>query len=84
LGNFFGNTNIGEQASSSRSKPVYPSGWNPVDLSTPQRQRATKRQGTKREGDEPEGVPRRIREKSQPMPEPKAKAKSRTKKNPKK
>jgi hypothetical protein len=26
LGNFFGNTNIGEQASSSRSKPVYPSG----------------------------------------------------------
>ena len=79
LGNFFGNTNTGEQASSSTSKQVYPSGLNAVDLSTPQRKRATKRQGTKREGDEPEGVPRRIREKSQPMPETKAEPKAKAK-----
>jgi hypothetical protein len=77
LGSLFGTTNTGEQASSSTSKQVYPSGINPVDLSTPQRKRATRRQGTQREGAEPEGVPRRRREKSQPMPEaePKAKAK---------
>jgi hypothetical protein len=79
LGNFFGNTNTGEQASSSTSKQVYPSGINPVDLSTPQRKRATRRQGTKREGDEPEGVLRRIREKSQPMPEAKAEPKAKAK-----
>ena len=82
LGNLFGTTNTGEQASSSTSKPVYPSGINPVDLSTPQRKRATRRQGTQREGAEPEGVPRRRREKSQPMPEaePKAKAKPKARK----
>ena len=53
---------------------LYPSGLNAVDLSTPEpRKKATKRQGTKREGDEPEGIPRRTREKSQPSAEPKPK-----------
>ena len=79
LSNVFGGR---EQASSSTSKAVYPSGLNPVDLSTPEpkTKRATKRPGTKREGDDPEGVPRRTREKSQPSVEPKAKPKGKSKK----
>ena len=59
------NTSRGEQASSSTSQAVYPTGLNPIELPK-SRQRATTRKGTKREGDEPEGVPRRIRAKSQP------------------
>ena len=75
LSNVFGGRE--ELASSSTSKAVYP-----VDLSTPEpkTKRATKRPGTKREGDEPEGVPRRTREKSQPSVEPKAKPKGKSKK----
>ena len=53
-----------EQASSSTSKPVYPTAINPTTL--PVRTRSTSRKGTKREGDEPEGAPRRIRSNSQP------------------
>ena len=72
MSNVFGSKE--EQASSSTSKAVYPSGLNAIDLSTPEpRKKATKRQGTKREGDEPEGIPRRTREKSQPSAEPKPK-----------
>lgn len=50
-----------EQASSSTSKTVYPTGVNAPPLP---RQRVTERKGTRRETDDPEGVPRRITKKT--------------------
>ena len=81
IDNIFKRPTTEEQASSSTSQPVYPSGLNTVALpKTRARARSSKSPGTKREGNEPESVPRRIRTKSlpptlkdDPKPEPKPK-----------
>jgi hypothetical protein len=70
-----------EQASSSSYQAVYPTGLNPAPLPKKTRSRSTTRPGTQREGNDPEGVPRRIRAKSQPpiktIPEAKPKGRPR-------